>query len=169
MPPRITDRQVVALGAAGVVGLGLYRLVHWWHHSQDGVATGYVNGEPFELVLVTIDGKPVEAETAAAFRRMRQAAETTGVRLKVVNGFRTMEEQQHLHRCYVTGGCNGGHFAEGPGHSQHQSGRALDLNRRAPSVQEWLLAHASEHGFYATVPGEPWHWEFWGRSPPRAT
>jgi len=22
-------------------------------------------------------------------------------------------------------------------------------------------AHAGEYGFHNTVPGEPWHWEYW--------
>jgi D-alanyl-D-alanine carboxypeptidase len=160
--------NLLMLGVVGVVGFGVYRLAHWWNHRADGVATGYANGEPFEIVLVTIDGKPVETTTATAFRRMRQAAATVGVRLQVVSGFRSMDEQEYLHRCHVTGRCNNGNFAEQPGHSKHQSGRALDLNAHEAGVHAWLVDHAGEHGFYATVPGEPWHWEFWGRSPPRS-
>lgn len=158
-------RVDLALGVVGV-GLGLYRLAHWWQHSKDGPATGYVNGEPFALTLVTIDGKPVEVETAAAYQRMRQAAALAGVRLKIVSGFRTMAEQEHFYRCYLTADCNNGNYAERPGHSKHQSGHALDLNTRAAGVNQWMLANANAHGFYATVPSEPWHWEYWGRSPP---
>jgi len=160
--------RLVTLGAVGVVGFGLYRLAHWWNHRADGVATGYANGEPFEVVLVTVDGKPVETGTAAAYLRMRQAAAAAGVRLQIVSGFRSMGEQEYLHRCHVTGRCNNGNFAEQPGYSKHQSGRALDLNARATGVYAWLVDHAGEHGFYETVPGEPWHWEFWGRTPPRS-
>lgn len=159
-------RHGVAL-VVGVLGVGLYKLAHWWGHSEDGRATGYANGEPFEILLVTIDRKPVEAETAEAYRTMRQAAAAAGVQLKIVSGFRTMKEQEHLHRCYLSGGCNNGNFAERPGHSKHQSGRALDINTRAAGVHAWMVAHANAHGFYATVTGEPWHWEFWGSSPPR--
>ncbi len=163
---RFIDRPrdgLMTMGAVGVVGFGIYQLAHWWNHRADGLATGYANGEPFELVLVTVDGKPVET-----YLRMRQAAAAAGVRLKVVSGFRSMGEQEYLHRCHVSGRCNNGNFAEQPGYSKHQSGRALDLNARAAGVHAWLVDHAGEHGFYEMVSGEPWHWEFWGRSPPQS-
>ena len=79
-----------------------------------------------------------------------------------------MEEQRFLYDCYQTGQCNHGNFAEVPGYSTHQSGRALDLNRLGPGVHAWLLAHARRFGFVATVPGEPWHWEFWPEGAPTA-
>jgi len=156
---------IVVLGMSGSAA-GLAGLVRWWHHRKDGPGTGYIDGMPVELMLVTIDGKAVEAQTAAAYRRMRDAAAAAGVALTIVSGFRTLAEQEHLHECYRTGKCNHGNYAEQPGYSEHQSGRALDLNARAAGVQDWLLAHANEHGFFATVAGEPWHWEYWGDSPP---
>jgi hypothetical protein len=90
--------------------------------------TGYVKGDAFEITVVTIDGKPVEVETANAFYQMAQAAAQAGVNIKVVSGFRTMAEQQYLYNCYINCSCNNCNLAAKPGYSNHQSGHALDLN-----------------------------------------
>lgn len=128
-------------------------------HAPDakaGVTTGYRDGEPVRVTLTIIDGKPVEERTAAAFRKMRAAAQRDGVSLVIVSGFRTMERQRELYADYKAGR---GHLAAVPGHSNHQSGLALDLAVSAPKVRAWLEAHAGEYGFRRTVPSEPWHWE----------
>ena len=128
-------------------------------HSPDakaGVTTGYRDGEPVRVTLTIIDGKPVEEHTAAQFRKMRAAAERAGVSLQVVSGFRTMERQRELYDDYRAGR---GHLAAIPGHSNHQSGHALDLAVGAPKVRAWLDTHATEFGFRRAVPNEPWHWE----------
>ena len=59
-----------------------------------------------------------------------------------------------------------GNRAARPGFSNHQIGRALDIDLDSDS-RAWLGAHARAHGFYRTVKGEPWHWEFLGA--PRRT
>ena len=128
--------------------------------------TGYVKGDPFEITVVTIDGKPVEVQTANAYYQMAQAAVADGVNLKVVSGFRTMEEQTYLYNCYVNCNCNNCNVAAKPGYSNHQSGHALDLNTSAPGVNAWIEANGGDYGFTETVQGEPWHWEWWGGGPP---
>lgn len=160
-----THSRALILGATGATASAV-KFVHWWRHRKDGDGVGYENGIPITVHLVTIDGKAVEITTAAAFLRMRRSAAESGVRLRIVSAFRTMTEQQYFYGCYIAGNCNGGNYAERPGHSEHQSGRALDLNTRAPGVHDWLLARARAYGFVATVPNEPWHWEYWGESPP---
>ena len=72
-------RQRVALAGltGGVSLLGMY---YWWRHRHDGSGVGYVNGKPITLTLVTVDGKPVEVSTAAAFAQLRAAARAHGVR-----------------------------------------------------------------------------------------
>lgn len=144
----------------GAGGYGVVRLARLWAERERQV-TGYVAGKSFAIVVVGIDGKPVEVATAAAFHRMRAAAAADGVAIKVVSGFRTMAEQEYLYGCYKSGKCNSGNLAARPGFSNHQSGHALDLNARDPAVGLWLRAHASAYGFHNTVPSEPWHWEFW--------
>lgn len=127
---------------------------------------GYVQGNSFTITVVTVDGKPVEVETANAYYAMQQAAAADGVGIKVVSGFRTMAEQQYLYNCYINCNCNNCNLAAKPGYSNHQSGHALDLNTAAAGVLSWLEAHGDEFGFEATVPSEDWHWEWWGGGPP---
>jgi len=127
--------------------------------------TGYTSGTPFTITVVTVDGKPVERQTANAYYVMAQAAANAGVTLKIVSGFRTMSEQQYLYSCYVNCSCNSCNLAAKPGYSNHQSGHALDLNTSSPGVLAWLDAHGGAYGFKRTVPSENWHWEWWGGGP----
>ena len=127
--------------------------------SQD---TGYSNGNPFAITVVTVDGEKIEHDTANAYYVMAQAAERDGIELAVVSGFRTMAEQERLYACYVDCNCNNCNLAAEPGYSNHQSGHALDLNASAAGVLDWLNAHAAAFGFERTVPSEDWHWEWWG-------
>jgi hypothetical protein len=127
--------------------------------------TGYSQGNPFPITVVTVDGKPVETATANAYYVMAQAAAAAGVNLQVVSGFRTMQQQEYLYSCYVNCSCNNCNLAATPGFSNHQSGHALDLNTSAGGVYGWLEANAAAFGFTRTVPSEPWHWEWWGGGP----
>ncbi|PCC74496.1 MYXO-CTERM domain-containing protein [Nannocystis exedens] len=127
--------------------------------------TGYTNGNPFEITVVHIDGRPVEKSTANAYWVMREAAAADGVDMHINSGFRTMAEQEYLYGCYVNCNCNNCNLAAKPGYSNHQSGHALDINTATPGVYNWLNAHGGAFGFTETVPGEPWHWEWWGGGP----
>jgi hypothetical protein len=128
-------------------------------------ATGYKNGNPFPITVVTVDGKPVEEQTANAYIVMQEAAANDGIGLRVVSGFRTMAEQQYLYACYVNCNCNSCNLAAQPGYSNHQSGHAIDFNTSDPGVLDWMNAHANGFGWQRTVPSEVWHWEWWGGGP----
>ncbi|MCB9582068.1 MAG: N-acetylmuramoyl-L-alanine amidase [Polyangiaceae bacterium] len=128
-------------------------------------ATGYTSGKSFKIKVVTVDGKHVEWKTANAYLRMAKAAAKSGVQIRIVSGFRTMSEQQYLYNCYKSCSCNSCSLAATPGYSNHQSGHALDLNTSAPGVLSWLTKHGGSYGFKRTVPGEAWHWEWWGKDP----
>ncbi len=127
--------------------------------SQD---TGYVSGSPTPITLVTVDGEPVEIDTANAFLTMAQAASNDGVEIHISSGFRTMAQQQYYYNCYINCNCNSCNEAATPGYSNHQSGHALDLNTYQGAVYNWLNAHGSTYGFKRTVASEKWHWEWWG-------
>ncbi len=127
--------------------------------------TGYVRGAASPITVVTVDGKPVELDTANAFTAMQDAAARQGVSIVVVSGFRTMTEQRYLYACYTNCNCNNCNLAAQPGYSNHQSGHALDLNTSNSAVFNWLTANAGGFGFRRTVPSEPWHWEWWGGGP----
>lgn len=151
-------RTAHTAAVTGIAATGL--ALAWWWHARERPALGYSKGLPIPIKVVLIDGKPVEVETARAYKAMRDAAASAGVRIIVVSGFRTMEEQEYLYQCFKSGDCNNGNLAAKPGHSNHQSGRALDLNARDPLVGPWLRAHAGEFKFKNTVASEPWHWEY---------
>ena len=96
--------------------------------------TGYRSGNAFGITVVTVDGRPVERATANAYIAMQAAASAAGVGVRIVSGFRTMAEQEHLYGCYVNCNCNNCNLAARPGTSNHQSGHALDLNTSAGGV-----------------------------------
>jgi hypothetical protein len=127
--------------------------------------TGYVQGNPFPITVVTVDGKKAEKSSANAYYVMAVAAANAGVNLKVVSAFRTMAEQTYLYNCYINCNCNNCNLAAKPGYSNHQSGHAFDLNTSAAGVYAWLNANAGAYGFKRTVPSEAWHWEWWGGGP----
>jgi len=119
---------------------------------------GYVAGAKTKIKLTAVNGTDVEVRTAAAFRVMAKAARKRGIKLAINSGFRSRAEQAKLYREYRRGE---GNLAARPGYSNHQSGRALDIyiNRKTLA---WLESHAATYGFYRTVPGEAWHWEYNG-------
>ncbi|MFU8803010.1 MAG: cell wall-binding repeat-containing protein [Bradymonadaceae bacterium] len=113
-----------------------------------------------DVTVVSVNHKPVAINTASAFEKMRLDARRSGVNISVVSGFRTMAQQEYFYNCYRTKRCNNGNLAARPGYSNHQDGRALDLNTRGAGVYNWLSRNASRYGFQRTVPSEPWHWEY---------
>lgn len=127
-------------------------------------AIAYANGKPIgQIKLVRVDGKLVEERTAQAFLAMQAAAKAQGVTLKLESGFRTMEEQERLHRAYQEGT---GNLAAVPGYSNHQNGTAIDIGVRSSFTSpeyKWLAANAGPYGFVNTGKNfsqpEPWHWE----------
>ena len=124
--------------------------------------TGYRSGDPFTIRVVTVDGRAVERATANAYIAMQEQARRAGVTLRVISGFRTMDQQEELYGCYINCNCNNCNLAARPGYSNHQRGHALDLNTSESGVLSWLNNHADEFGFARTVPSEDWHWEYWG-------
>lgn len=89
-----------------------------------------------------------------------------GYDLKVNSGGRTRAEQQAAYDRYL----RGGNLAAKPGHSVHESGRAVDfggaIQNSGSREHRWLQQNASRWGFKWTGKNfrqvEPWHWEWWG-------
>jgi D-alanyl-D-alanine dipeptidase len=119
-------------------------------------AVGYRRGRPVKLRLVTLGWAEVELRTARAFLAMQEAAARSGIELSINSGFRSHEQQAWLYRAWREGW---GNSAARPGYSNHQSGRALDLDVREPATFAWLRRHAHRFGFRRTIAREPWHWE----------
>ncbi len=123
-------------------------------------ATGYKNGEKLQLKIVDCGGNAqCEVHTAHAFRMMAKAARKAGIDLSIRSGFRSHAKQAALYKKYRKGD---GNLAAPPGYSNHESGRALDLYITHDKVYDWLKDNAAHFGFFRTVPGEAWHWEYLG-------
>lgn len=121
--------------------------------------TGYSHGQKTRVKLVWVGGVELEAATAKAFRAMARAAKKAGIVLAIRSGFRSQEKQKKLYRDYKKGW---GHLAARPGYSNHQNGRALDIDIDDYAVYDWLRHHAKKFGFKKTVKREAWHWEYVG-------
>lgn len=123
-------------------------------------------------------------ETEAAFQEMKEAAQKEGHALTIRSAYRTRERQEYLFNNYVK---NDGledalTYSARPGHSEHQTGLAMDINTastvesRNPEMKvilDWLSANASKYGFILRYPEgksditgyifEPWHFRYVGK------
>lgn len=123
----------------------------------------------------------VNAEAQTAFNQMAAAASKEGLTLSVVSGFRSYTVQQNLYNNYVAqdGKANADRYSARPGHSEHQTGLAFDVNSVSQSFEntaegKWLAANCSKYGFIIRFPKgkesitgymyEPWHIRYLGVS-----
>lgn len=118
---------------------------------------------------------------ARAWHVMQQRAAQDQVTLLVVSAFRSVDYQRELiARKLAQGEAIDSILSvmAAPGHSEHHTGRALDLTApELPPLQEtfedtpsfaWLAKHAAEFGFHLSYPRdnphgiiyEPWHWAY---------
>ena len=116
---------------------------------------------------------------AEAWKNMQEAATRDGVSLLLVSAFRPPDYQASLLRRKLRAGESIEQALQAvaaPGHSEHQSGRAIDLACAGCPVLEtefeetntfaWLQQRAGEFGFVLSYPRdnphgvmyEPWHW-----------
>lgn len=111
--------------------------------------------------------------------KMSDAAKQEGLAMKVVSSYRTESYQQSLYnnRVYTTGKVNADNYSARPGHSEHQTGLAVDINSTYGVFEytaefKWLQKHAHEYGFILRYPKgkewitgysyEPWHYRYVG-------
>ncbi len=118
-------------------------------------------------------------ETQAAFDAMEADASALGLNLYISSGFRSYEYQSQIYNNYVArdGQAEADTYSARPGHSEHQTGLALDLNTIDMSFEntdeyEWLRDNAHKYGFIIRYPEgkeditgyqyEPWHLRYLG-------
>jgi flagellum-specific peptidoglycan hydrolase FlgJ len=108
-------------------------------------------------------GHKLQPAAAEAYKAMVDAARKEGINWSITDSYRTYDEQVKLAQqkgLYSQGG-----LAAYPGRSNHGWGTALDLgggaNVSGSKQNQWLQENAGKFGF-ATIPREPWHWEFKG-------
>jgi zinc D-Ala-D-Ala carboxypeptidase len=138
--------------------------------------------------LTVVAGKQVGTAIASPLRALLHAAEKAGAPLQVISGFRTYDRQRTLYQAQLarTGSvAKADSLSARPGHSEHQSGLAIDVDDAHDGSCElaacfagthagrWVAAHAGEFGFVVryteanrAITGydaEPWHLRYVGR------
>lgn len=128
------------------------------------------------------DGKEyrMNREAYEAFVAMRQAAAAEGISLKMISAYRTQNYQQMLYQNYVlqNGLAYAAKYSARPGHSEHQTGLAVDVNSVENYFADtpaftWMQRNAHRYGFILRYPlgkewitgyaYEPWHYRYVGQ------
>ncbi len=122
----------------------------------------------------------VDAQANNALNEMINAAKTEGVILRMISGFRSYSTQNTLYNNYVArdGKAEADRYSARPGHSEHQTGLAFDLNSLEQSFEntkegKWLAENCWKYGFIIRYPKgkesvtgymfEPWHVRYLGK------
>lgn len=148
--------------------------------------------EPTDLVIPNVPFQAVNEErkhlrlpAAEALEELFAAAEEAGVELVAVSGFRRYETQEFLYNYSVEQ--NGEEYANKysaqPGHSEHQTGLAMDVSTASIAFRlveefeetpegQWIEENAHQYGFVVRYPKgkseitgynyEPWHLRYVG-------
>ena len=135
--------------------------------------------------LMDAGGVLMRAEAAEAFLQMSADAAAAGVAISAVSGFRPASQQADLHSSYSDryGDLTAESLSARPGHSEHQTGLAVDIANPdgACSLQacfentaagSWAAANAHLYGYVIRYPAgaeaitgysyEPWHLRYIG-------
>ena len=150
--------------------------------------------QPSDLRIVSVPTLPGRGQDERSLRavlipdleRLVAAARAAGVTLRVGSGYRSYATQASLFASYARrhGEAEASRFSSRPGHSEHQSGLAVDFAGadqtcwvddcfEQTAAGKWLAAHAHEYGFILRYPKgkepitgyqyEPWHFRYVGR------
>ncbi|MBE6728113.1 MAG: D-alanyl-D-alanine carboxypeptidase family protein [Ruminococcaceae bacterium] len=121
----------------------------------------------------------VDPVANAALQEMFAAAKEQGLNLFVRSGFRSYLTQKTLYNNYVKrdGVAAADRYSARPGHSEHQTGLAFDINKANASFAgspeaNWLAENCYKYGFIIRYPQgkeavtgymyEPWHIRYLG-------
>lgn len=122
----------------------------------------------------------LDPETESQFNALSAAAAQEGLNIWLASGFRSYSYQSQIYNNYVDiyGQSTADTFSARPGHSEHQTGLAIDVNSIDDSFAGtpeaiWLENHAHEYGFIIRYPKgkehitgykyEPWHLRYLGK------
>ena len=118
-------------------------------------------------------------ETTTAFEKMKSDAAKEGISFNIISGYRSYSHQDTLYNNYVKrdGKAEADRYSARPGHSEHQTGLAFDVNSLEQSfgntkVGKWLSDNCYKYGFILRYPKgkesitgymyEPWHFRYLG-------
>lgn len=137
--------------------------------------------------LVGVAGGQMRSDAAAALSELLAAAQNAGNSMVIVSSYRSYQTQVSTYQYWVDmqGQAQADRESARPGHSEHQTGLAVDLGNPDGSCRllacfgsgaagQWLAAHAHEYGFIIRYPDgkeeitgyiyEPWHVRFMGKT-----
>ncbi len=112
---------------------------------------------------------------------MQADANAVGLSLSIVSGYRSYVTQRNTYNNYVArdGQAVADTYSARPGHSEHQTGLAIDVNSLLVSFEntpegQWLKDNCYKYGFILRYPKgkdsitgymyEPWHFRYVGNS-----
>lgn len=121
----------------------------------------------------------VDATAESAFKKMQSAAAAEGLNIYISSGFRSYEYQSGLYERYASrdGYAAADRYSARPGHSEHQTGLAFDLNTIDDSFADtregkWVAENCHKYGFIIRYPKgkehitgymyESWHIRYLG-------
>ena len=149
---------------------------------RDGIT--YVNGILIanKTYALPSDYAPngILPEAQQAFNEMKAAARKDGLYLDICSGYRSYAYQRDLYNSYVNrdGKAAADTYSARAGHSEHQTGLAMDINMASDAFSntpeaKWLAAHCAEYGFIIRYPKgkqditgykyESWHVRYLGK------
>ncbi len=120
-----------------------------------------------------------ETEASGPLWEMIAAAKSEGIKLWMTSGYRSYYDQQYIYNGYVKrdGQEEADTYSARPGHSEHQTGLAYDLNDLTWDFGEtpegiWVAENCHKYGFILRYPAgkeditgykyEPWHIRYVG-------
>lgn len=144
----------------------------------------YVNGilianKTYSLPKDYDPGK-INDDALKAFEEMRKDASDDKITLWIQSGYRSYKTQEEIYNNYVkqSGKEKAETFSARPGHSEHQTGYAMDLNIIDSSFEGtkeaiWIEKNCYKYGFIIRYPKgkesitgykyEPWHLRYLGK------
>lgn len=146
---------------------------------KDGVTTvGGVIIVNREFSLPKDYGTGLDKSAYSAYVAMKKSS---GYDMEIVSGFRSYEKQKSTFEYWasIDGYEKADTYSAQPGHSEHQTGLAMDISSLSQSYGEtaegkWLAEHCWEYGFLLRYPEngeditgyiyEPWHVRYLGKS-----
>ncbi len=125
-------------------------------------------------------GVGLTKETEEALKKMQAAAKKYSLNIFLSSGFRSYERQRQIYDNYVKkdGLKKADTYSARPGHSEHQSGLAVDVNQVNDTFKEtaeakWLASNCYKFGFILRYPEgkrdktgykyEAWHFRYVGK------
>ena len=194
---KVSDIRIETDGEVNINSLGTYKIVYTAidtsgnkssverevivREKESGLT--YING----ILLVNkkyslpSDYNPgLLPETRAAYYELANAASSIGYSIPLLSGFRSYDTQNTIYNNYINiyGKELTDTFSAQPGHSEHQTGLAMDVGSIDDNYGEtpegkWLAENAHNYGFIIRYPRgkeaitgykyEPWHIRYLGK------